>query len=47
MGFLGDLIGGAIKKNAGSLARKAAGFGARKLGLGTGATQALENIAGG
>jgi hypothetical protein len=47
MGFLGDLIGGAIKKNAGALARKAAGYGASRLGLGTGATKALENIAGG
>jgi hypothetical protein len=47
MGFFGDLIGGAIKKNAGALARKAAGYGAQRLGLGTGATKALENIAGG
>lgn len=47
MGFFGNLIGNAIKSNAGGLASKLAGMGAEKLGLGTGATQAIKDIAGG
>lgn len=47
MGFLGDFLGNQIKQRAGGLARMGAGALARKLNLGTGATKAIENIAGG
>jgi len=47
MGFLGDFIGNQIKQRAGGLARAGAGYLAKKAGLGTGATKAIENIAGG
>jgi hypothetical protein len=47
MGFFGDLVGNAIRNNAGKVARMGAGYLAKKAGLGTGSVKALENIAGG
>lgn len=47
MGFFGDLVGNAIRQNAGKVARIGAGYLAKKAGLGTGSQKALENIAGG